>query len=302
MPDAPPFSAAVLDLLPPLTETAVADGYILDAMGTRTQRRFRRGSSKEPGLVQLNPMVNWEWIPLAWAMMTAQDRMTAVELGAGWGPWVSRCHVLAGRLGIEDRHIFAVEAEPMHFSYLETQMADNAIPPEDHTLVQGLIAEHAGFALFPLTETPEQSWGLRQLGEEGQSLETLLARTKALPIEGEEGLYRLPKWPHKYAIQQSLSLAELIGDTPLVDFMHVDIQGNETKVLPPSMDLLNARFRVIAVGTHSHEIEAELRDCFTANGWICYHDSIMHHDDNNMLRDGHQVWLNPRLGPKPGPG
>lgn len=300
MSDTPPLSSEVLRLLPPLTTTTVEDGFILDAMGVRTRRSFRGGPEASPGVVQHQPpMDSWEWIPLAWAMMTAGDRMTAVELGAGWGPWVSRCYVLAGALGIKDRHIFAVEAEPAHFGYLQTQIADNAIPAEDCTLVQGLIAEKAGVALFPLTETPELSWGLRQIGREGESLEDMLITARVEPIEGEEGLYRIPKHPHKYAVQQSLSLAELIGDTPIVDFLHVDIQGNETKVLPPSMELLNARFRVIAVGTHSHQIEEDLRACFTENGWICHHDSIMHHDEGGMLRDGHQVWTNPRLGPQP---
>lgn len=300
MSDVPPLSSEVLKLIPPSSKTTEEDGFVRDAAGARHRRVFRGGSADKPGIIQhAAPQNSWEWIPLTWAVMTAKGSINVVELGAGWGPWLSRCYALARTLGIEKRHVFAVEAEPAHFGYLEQQMVDNGIAPEDHTLVQGLIAERAGVALFPLTETPEKSWGLRQVGREGQSLEDVVAAVRAEPIENEPGYYRLPKVPHKYAVQRSLSLAELVGDTPVLDFVHVDIQGNETKVLPPSIDLLNERVRVLVVGTHSHDIEAELRDCFKSNDWICYHDSVMHHDNRGCLRDGNQVWINPRFTPQP---
>jgi hypothetical protein len=63
------------------------------------------------------------------------------------------------------------------------------------------------------------------------------------------------------------------------------------------MGLLNERFRLLAVGTHSHEIEDDLRDIFALNGWICHHDTEMHTREDGRLADGHQVWRNPRFGP-----
>ncbi len=301
MPTTPPLSPDVLDLLPPLADASVAQGFILDPAGVRTRRSIRGAPIDAPGVVHHRASRDsWEWIPLTWAMATAGDRMAVVELGAGWGPWMSRCYTLARQFGIAERKIFGVEAEPAHFGYMQQHMIDNDIPAEDHVLFHGLIAAQAGVALFPLTETPEKSWGLRQVGQPGASREEVLTALKAEPDAEIPGQYRLPRSPHRYALQLSTTLPDLIGDTELIDFMHVDIQGSEGTVLPAAMDLLNARFRLVAVGTHSHEIEAKLRDCFTANGWICHHDTAMHSRENGCLADGHQVWRNPRLGPEPG--
>lgn len=297
----PPLSPSVLDLIPPLRDSSAPAGFLVDASGIRTRRSNRGGDANAPGVVQHRaPSSSWEWIPLAWAVMTAGERFAAVELGAGWGPWISRAYALARRMGIAERRIFGVEAEPAHFAYMRRHMADNAIPDSDTVLVQGLIAQSEGVALFPLTDTPEQSWGLRQMGREGATREEVLERAGAVPIPAEPGLFRLPRSPHKYAVQESVTLQRLIGETEMIDFMHVDIQGSEGTVLPAAMDLLNERVRLLAVGTHSHEIEAKLRDCFGANGWVCHHDTEMHRRANGSLADGHQVWRNPRLGPEPG--
>lgn len=299
--DPPPLSPAVLDLLPPLGAAEAAPGVLLDAAGVRTRRAFRGGPAGAPGVVHRRaPADSWEWIPLVWAVLTARERMVAVELGAGWGPWISRCHVLARRLGRPCR-IYGVEAEPAHFAQMQRHMADNAIPEEDRVLRRALVAERPGLALFPVTDTPEQSWGLRQAGRAGTARAAVLAGAGAEPVEGEPGRFRLPKSPHRYRLEETVTLSDLLAEEPRIDFMHVDIQGAEERVLPAEADLLNARLRVLAVGTHSPAIEARIRDCFTANGWICHHDTGQHTRPDGRLADGHQVWRNPRLGPAPGP-
>lgn len=302
MSDTPPLSPEVLDLIPRLGTGRVEapQGFLMDAAGVLTRRSIHGGSDSDPGLVhyRANPG-SWEWTPLTWAVMTAGDSLTAVELGAGWGPWISRAYALARTLGIETRKVYGVEAEPTHFGYLTRHMEDNGIAPQERVLFEGLSAAQSGVALFPITETPDKSWGLRQVGPAGATREAVLQQMQATAVPGEEGVYTLPRSPHRYQVQESISLADLIGDEPKVDFMHVDIQGSEGEVIPAAMDLLTERFRVVAIGTHSHEIEATLRESFAAAGWVCHHDSEQHHDDKGMLRDGHQVWRNPRFGPAP---
>ena len=295
----PPMDSSIFDLFPEKRVTPDI-GFIHDSAGTRTRRIFRGGAPDSPGVYKPAQRESWEWIPLLWSVATAGTSYAAVELGAGWGPWMTRCHALARKRGIADVHIYGVEAEPNHFEYLSQHVEDNNIPDTDRTLFQGLIAAETGVALFPLTKTPETSWGLRKVGKEARDPKTVLETAGAVPVEGRAGIYSLPKSPHEYELQSSISLSDLIEDQGMVNFMHVDIQGSEGDVLSEAIDLLDARFGVLAVGTHSHAIEDQLRALFSEHGWICHHDSEMHHDDRGMLRDGHQVWRNPRLAPTPG--
>jgi Methyltransferase FkbM domain len=279
-----------------IPEVNLEKGFIYDSLGTRTRVTFRGGNPDGGGIRKPAQRESWEWIPLLWAVATAKGRGRAVELGAGWAPWITRFYAAARLKGIDDVKLFGVEGDPIHFEYMKAHFADNGIADADAHLVHGLAAKSSGVALFPLTNTPEKSWGLRKVGREGTDREAVLQAVGAKPIDGKPGVYSLAKSPHEYAVQQTISLPDLIGNTEVIDFIHSDIQGSEAEIVASAIDLLDARCRCIAIGTHSHEIEQELRDIFTGHGWDGHHDSVMHRTEEGRLVDGHQVWTNPRFG------
>lgn len=290
----PPLSLEILDHLPPIP-VEIAPGFQYDEAGVRTRNHYRGGDPMAPGVMKPTPRDSWEWAPLVWSVLRAKGSYTMVELGAGWGPWAVRAYSLARHHGLHPRRVIAVEAEPNHFDYLRQHMDDNAVPDDDRVLVQAMVAARSGIALFPVTETPELSWGLRKLGREGTDRDTVLAESGATPLPDEPGLYQVPKSPHRYRLEQSISFADLIGDTARIDFLHADIQGSEGEVLPDAIALLDERVRLIAIGTHSHAIEDSLRALFTEHNWHLHHDTAMHQRADGRWADGHQLWQNPRV-------
>lgn len=96
-----------------------------------------------------------------------------------------------------------------------------------------------------------------------------------------------------------LALTTLLQRHERVDVVHCDIQDAEGEVLPSAIDELTARVRRVVVGTHSRKSEGALLEAFTANGWSVEADKpcryVVEHGRVGVLRDGVQVWANPRF-------
>ncbi len=89
-----------------------------------------------------------------------------------------------------------------------------------------------------------------------------------------------------------------------MDFLHIDIQGFERQVVPPAIDLLTERVRVIFIGTHSRSIEGELFELFYGAGWRLLREEpcafVLDGPQRPTLEartsvDGAQCWHNPAL-------
>jgi len=52
-----------------------------------------------------------------------------------------------------------------------------------------------------------------------------------------------------------------------VDFMDVDIQFAEAKVIPPNLDLLRRKVKLLSIGTHSGDIHDALLRAFDPTVW-----------------------------------
>jgi hypothetical protein len=76
-----------------------------------------------------------------------------------------------------------------------------------------------------------------------------------------------------------------------VDFVHCDIQGSESEVLPAAIDTLNAKVRRIVIATHAPGHDANMLALFHAHGWTLE----VKEDWIVPERDGTQVWSNPRV-------
>lgn len=130
-------------------------GFYLDFLGVQT-----RVSHQPPGHgwldgAYLGPPTtdrlrlhdHQEWGGLLRAAIDARQtgRFVVVELGAGWGPWVSAGARLAVLLGLEPA-LTAVEADAGHLDFLRSHFADNDLPIERCRLVQAAAGAADGTA------------------------------------------------------------------------------------------------------------------------------------------------------------
>lgn len=89
---------------------------------------------------------------------------------------------------------------------------------------------------------------------------------------------------------------------PVIDLMHVDIQGGEWELIRHARAFHDAKVRVLFVGTHSRKIEGDLIAFLMKRGWKlerekpCRFDGRVHTPMLTGLttEDGGQVWRNPR--------
>ena len=105
---------------------------------------------------------------------------------------------------------------------------------------------------------------------------------------------------------RAVDIEEAIGDLPLVDYMHMDIQGSEYDFLSAKPELLQRRVKMVNIGTHSKAIERNLKRYFKSLGWACRYRVPINGKVRVRLGDGPsqivefgdgvQVWENPGLG------
>lgn len=90
------------------------------------------------------------------------------------------------------------------------------------------------------------------------------------------------------------NLAKLISDLPIVDFIHVDIQGYELEVIEPALTILTRRVNRLIIGTHGRELDGKMFGLMSKSGWMLEHEKISVHrsSDLSLIEDGVQVWKN----------
>lgn len=99
---------------------------------------------------------------------------------------------------------------------------------------------------------------------------------------------------------QRFSASKLIRRYDAIDLVDLDVQGEEFSVIYGAMEALNDRVRRLHIGTHSREIEENLRALLRANRWQCLRDYPCLQTNETPFGaipfgDGIQTWINPRL-------
>ena len=221
-----------------------------------------------------------EWVGTLRSVLEAKDSFTAMELGAGWAPWLIASHNAARKRGIEAIHLTGVEGSSEHHGFMLDNFRTNGVDPERHNLHHAVVGAEDGIASFPKLYVAEDDYGANAVFADGER--------DAAAMRGELEEIRC------------LSLGTLIADKERVDLIHIDIQGHEEPVLRAAIDSLNAKVRRLVIGTHSRTIEGHLFDLFHDNGWVCESEvpCVLRPtiDGNRVLFvDGEQVWRNDRL-------
>lgn len=234
-------------------------------------------------------------IPLLEAVLSSQSMFRMLDLGAGWGRWLTTGAFACEKVGLAYQ-LTGVEAEPTHFKWLEEHMKDNAVPEQNVRLINAAVGRTSGYCWFPVggCETYDpSSWY-------GQSI------VPDAKVPGENAIAEDVQLENiQLRRTRSLSLDDLLQDGEMVDYMQIDIQGTEYDLLSACPDRLDRQVRMINIGTHSQMLERRLKRLFCRLGWTLRYEVPIGQKceirfngkffTDTSSRDGVQVWLNPRF-------
>jgi FkbM family methyltransferase len=194
------------------------------------------------------------------------------EIGAGYGRWSVYAAALAGEIRPDlTVSVIAVEPEPTHFCWLAEHLNNNGV--ENIVLFNRPVSDRASIRYFH-TGNPSAWYGQYAERTLTQSLMALFSR--------------------KYvgSLVKTITLDDVLAHTSRVDFVDLDIQGEELSVLTTAKPETLAKIRLLYIGTHSPEIERGLHSLMAAYGWTCEED--IPQDPDGGYTDGIQVWRNPQ--------
>jgi FkbM family methyltransferase len=268
-------------------------GFLIDFLGGRTRVAYLKGYEHFDGTVlgtpdRESPVLHEhdEWLGALTSVLEARrrDALVAIELGAGWGPWLVACALAAARLGIRTVHLVGVEATTSHHAMMLNHFRDNGLDPEAHELLVGAVGDAHGVVRFPRLPDPAADWGATELTlMDGELVDKLGRRFE----EFEE----VPCY----------TITDLVGRFPAVDLLHIDIQGTEATAVPTAMQTLTDRVRRVVVGTHGLKLDRDISEAFGSAGWVVEAQRpSMLTPAGALLRDGVQVWRNDRLAQRSG--
>jgi len=286
---------------------------VVDFIGTRTRLTYEAGMSVQRESDRVAEVVTppypifneeyFEWVDILESVEAATDNYVMIELGAGYGRWSVRAALAAARRSSCTFQCVAVEAEPVHFRWMVDHFRDNGISPEDHDVIWAAVGAQPGFVPFWIGE-PDGWYGQAIASKTRDPLPSprMRRRLKARSVLGRP--------PAVSATEKSLlwvpcvTLTELLAPYPEVDLIDLDVQGSEFDVLAPAIGLLNERVRRIHIGTHSTQIEEDLRQLFSAAGWEKLNDypcqsRVPTPYGDITFGDGVQTWLNPVRSSRP---
>lgn len=255
-------------------------GYFRDVFGIRTRLSFLpppyqqySGQTWNDQSVELLPLHDdVELVGILDAGRAAQTTFTVMELGAGWGPWVSMGAKIAERRGLSYR-LIAIEGSKGHFEYLCSHMQDNDIDLARCRLIHGVVGKEDGIARFPILVDPSLDYGASVDATSG----------------GVEQFEELDCY----------ALSSLLAGEAIIDIIHCDVQGYEIEVLSAAIDVLDHQVRRIVVGTHGRALEEQLHNLFASHSWQLDKDIACVMSAKTIIpvlqADGAQLWINPRL-------
>ncbi|WP_197272347.1 FkbM family methyltransferase [Brevundimonas sp. AAP58] len=320
------LGASTVDLNLPLLETDVFRGYLAedvarirtiapadvvadpafftDAMGVKVSLDYCPWVWDRTGYVErrlpiptdtyLGEAIEYAGFAMAVERAAGQDQLSVVELGAGWGPWVSLGAVTAARLGFAKASIVAFEADATRFAAMRRHLTINGVIEADapdfgrqgrfEWRLHHAAAHSENGALYWPANSNVHDAGMAAIHEagavqdyRGQTIDTIEVK--------------------------AVSVTEAIDHLPVVDFMHIDIQGGEADLIPCLLDVLQQKVRVLFIGTHSRKIEGDFIDLLSSRGWGLHRERPCQFyplsDAPTLIGrtyvDGAQLWINSRL-------
>ncbi len=282
---------------------SVDSGFQVDCLGVMTNCDFWAAAVPSPPTIKTDyPAVDdeyFEWIDLLESVVAAKEQYQMIELGAGFGRWSMRAARAVALYRPIPIRLTAVEAEPRHFCWLTQHFRHNNIDPDEHDLIQAVVSDSSGEALFYVgmpddgKDRPDQWYGQRV----AKSYEAIDRETHD-DYEGFETIRLKSGW--KSIRVRSLVLTEVMSKMDRVDLIDLDVQGEELKVITAAIRDIDKKVARLHIGTHGGEIEDGLRSLLTHDGWRCLADYTGMATNQTpwgpvKFEDGVQSWVNPRM-------
>ena len=281
-------------------------GFDCDFLGVRTRRAFYSGMVAE-GLLSAPPPSHpsfddeyFEWVDIFEAVDQADETFVMIELGAGYGRWCARAAAAIRRKGNCRYQLVAVEAEPVHFRWMREHFRDNDINPGDHELIWAAVDAQPGFV--PFWVGAADHWYGQAIAvdhplpmPDAGTRRRLKARSVLGRPPGTTSDERTVVWI------PCVTLTDVLAPHRRVDLIDLDLQGAEYDVLASAIDLVNERVRRLHIGTHSPQIEQQLRELLSSHGWQKINDYPGQTTAQTpygpiQFGDGVQTWVNPVVG------
>ena len=217
----------------------------------------------------------FEIVDLIAAVRSAHGHFTMVEVGAGYGRGLVQGAIALKRINPLPFLLIGIEAEPTHFEWLKTHMADNGIDPDQHVLLRA-AASATGEKVSFTVGNPS--------GWYGQAISTWD------PSEFGGTLAMVP----------GVKLSDVLAPYSHIDLVDMDIQGVELDVVREAIDVIDEKVQRIHIGTHSREIESGLSAVFRERGWVTVWEfpsmATVETDYGAVsFNDGVHSYLNPRF-------
>jgi FkbM family methyltransferase len=227
----------------------------------------------------------FDWIVMLEAVADGEGPFAMAALGAGWGRWLVAAAFASRQAGRAPLQLIGVEAEPTHFAWMREHFQDNGLDPAEHELIHAAAARESGHAWFYFGR-PDSWYGQSIVRDDRLEHQTEIGEAD---YNGE-----------RVRLVRTVDFAELASRRARIDYLHMDIQGAEFEFLSSAPEMLNAKVKRVLVGTHSAEIEENLRRLFDGLAWRCQYDvpmggEVLVNDEVVTVGDGVQVWINPAL-------
>ena len=261
-------------------------GYAVNFLGLKVPPKIHPPRLNElAGIVEGPPNHStWhadiaEWAAALRSVDLAQDTYRIVELGCGWGCWISNMGLAARERGLKV-DLIGVGGDAGHLANAEEVLNLNGFNKDQYRLFHGVAAARRGKAIFPLAATGVTDWNQKA---------TFYPDSSALTAAQKDD---------RLQVLDCLTLEDMAKGAT-IDLLHIDIQGAETEYVRGNQPELDRLVRRTLIGTHSRIIEGELMEHFQKAGWRME----MERPAIAPLRggrpvigiDGVQLWANPRL-------
>jgi len=248
------------------------------------------------------------WIITLESIIEAKGGFTMFKLGAGYGAKLIDACIAVRRY--HGKHfpcnLVGVEAEPTHFKWMQQNCIDNNIDPASQRLINAAISEEDGSIYFTI-DFP--SYYGQNLVRRASNFHDIIKRILLflIPFLRTRKILVTDYWTGKNATGvltekkvKAVSLSTLLSSFDRVDLICSDIQGAENIVFKSAKKEIHTKVKKIYIGTHSSQIEDELRALFNNLGWKCLYDypggrkCATPYGVINF-QDGVQVWLNQEM-------
>ncbi len=288
-------------------------GRVTDFLGISTRTAYIDSIAHLAGTVETPPIpANFHASQLEWAgtlrsALQTERTFVAIELGAGWCPWLLAGAVAAERCGAEELKLCGVEACSGHVEYARQHFLDNPLESAHVELLHGIAGVRDGYEKFPDVDNPAGNWGAAAFiagsvgHQETQARYSGVRRLARLVRAGSLRAWQCLPGQSPGKRLRSYALSPLIEQHDWVDLLHVDIQGHEFDVLNAAIEQLCQRVKRIVIGTHSESLATQLRKLLESRDWLLEAEEACQvsrsRGKESLLIDGCQVWRNSRWLP-----